>query len=1253
MRNNMSGFRAGLMRATSSVAMVSLLAAGLAAPTGAAVVTWNVDADGFWDVGTNWNPGLPGVPDDVVIDVGGPTVRTITYRTNTVTVNSIVSQENFAVTGGFLSVRNGYTNTQETRISGSGVLELRIGGPSFLTTFHQAGGFLAGNGLVTITGAATYGAGNSTQANTGTTLHLGHVTLANNAGLFPEDGRTIEFRGGVTAGTDFRIDLDLLSPTTANLVRNAAGSTFTDNNTGNNAQFSSGFGGGLLDNAGMYRKVGAGTTSINTVTFTNSGTVQVEAGQFRIRGTLTGATGTTLSGGTWVAAGSGQIWFLPETGMSILNTNAAELTLSGAGSQIRSGVSGDFQLEATLTTNAAAGALRILNNRNYTATAGGGAFTNAGLLQLGGGTFTSTSLANSGAIEGFGTVAVAITNTGSTVRAVGGTLATREITGGGDLVIAPGATLDMTAAPVGSTVATLSHSGAGLALGTQNLTIRNDYQNASFGSGEAFDPRANVSGAGLILASSATQELSGSGLSGGATAAPTLDLGNVRIGQTATATVTISNSGTETTLRGAVSAASAPGVTVGDGETFVAGPGGTAAFNVSFEGATAGAFTGQSITVANNFDNVANQTVALSGGVYALANPLLLADLAFGNVQQGTVQTRTISVSNALLDGVPLGFQEGLNASFGSISAGFSGAGAISNLGAGLSDSMTLVVTLDTTTAGARNGTVQLLLASNGAGTSGLELFDLGDVLFDASANIEGSVFRLAEADVQPMVVALGNRRVGDTAPAPVALTITNMAVDDGFSERLDASVGATTGRATGTGSVALLAPEAGSNAISVGIDTSVAGSNGTVEILLASNGEGTSGSGVTPLASQTVTLEGGVYRLAAADVEPADTQIVARVGDTAGTGITIRNTAVNDGYSEGLGVTGLASGDGVTFGSADGLVAAGGMRMVSATVDTSTAGVKTGTLALDFTSDGAGTSGLSAIGIGGASASIEAQIFAAAVADVAPTAIDFGVVRVGDSVAAQHITILNGAAGALTDTLVTDAGGAPAGFSTGSTPGPLAAGDSGTIAVMIDTATAGSFGGDLALGFVSRNPVLSDLALGSVDVALTGTVNNLANPVFTRFGSALAFDDMLGGYILDLGNVVQGGALSLAGFGIGNLVFGPADDLSGLVTDPLGGVFSLGSAFDIGLLSAGQMSDPFTIFLDRTAVGSFMGELRFAGLGTNASDPAGLDATATLFLTARVTAAVPEPASWAMMIIGFGAVGTGLRRRRRQAVAA
>lgn len=40
----------------------------------------------------------------------------------------------------------------------------------------------------------------------------------------------------------------------------------------------------------------------------------------------------------------------------------------------------------------------------------------------------------------------------------------------------------------------------------------------------------------------------------------------------------------------------------------------------------------------------------------------------------------------------------------------------------------------------------------------------------------------------------------------------------------------------------------------------------------------------------------------------------------------------------------------------------------------------------------------------------------------------------------------------------------------------------------------------------------------------------------------------------------------------------------------------------------------------------------------------------AVLYRSAAVTAAVPEPGTWALMLVGFGAVGGSLRRRRRVA---
>ena len=55
-----------------------------------------------------------------------------------------------------------------------------------------------------------------------------------------------------------------------------------------------------------------------------------------------------------------------------------------------------------------------------------------------------------------------------------------------------------------------------------------------------------------------------------------------------------------------------------------------------------------------------------------------------------------------------------------------------------------------------------------------------------------------------------------------------------------------------------------------------------------------------------------------------------------------------------------------------------------------------------------------------------------------------------------------------------------------------------------------------------------------------------------------------------------------------------------------------------------------------------------FLGLDEGSYDGANIHATFTL-----MSAAVPEPATWAMMILGMGMVGAGLRLRRRQTVSA
>ena len=85
--------------------------------------------------------------------------------------------------------------------------------------------------------------------------------------------------------------------------------------------------------------------------------------------------------------------------------------------------------------------------------------------------------------------------------------------------------------------------------------------------------------------------------------------------------------------------------------------------------------------------------------------------------------------------------------------------------------------------------------------------------------------------------------------------------------------------------------------------------------------------------------------------------------------------------------------------------------------LDTTTAGTKTGTAQVDFVSDGADTSNLGQTALTSQSVNLQGKVYAKAVAEVQTPSLNFGIVHVGDAVAATGITVQNDATGSLTDT--------------------------------------------------------------------------------------------------------------------------------------------------------------------------------------------------------------------------------------------
>ena len=169
--------------------------------------------------------------------------------------------------------------------------------------------------------------------------------------------------------------------------------------------------------------------------------------------TFTGATADNnvsgvLTDGIWEASSTTHGSTLSITGGAVTE-DAATIILSGTGSIFQAGNGSTFTpLEQSLGTIDAGAALELLNGRGYTTTIG---LTDAGLLQLGGGTFKAgaLSVAAGGRVLGFGTIADPVVD-GGTIEAAGGKLiVTGKISGAGGLKIDASSSLQLQG-PVGS-----------------------------------------------------------------------------------------------------------------------------------------------------------------------------------------------------------------------------------------------------------------------------------------------------------------------------------------------------------------------------------------------------------------------------------------------------------------------------------------------------------------------------------------------------------------------------------------------------------------------------------------------------------------------------------------------------------------------------------------------------------------------------------------------------------------------------------
>jgi hypothetical protein len=538
----------------------------------------------------------------------------------------------------------------------------------------------------------------------------------------------------------------------------------------------------------------------------------------------------------------------------------------------------------------------------------------------------------------------------------------------GTALVAGGATQS------GAVAARANGSGsAGINTGTVTINYATDGTNvdASFARQAANSQVINLSATGYNAAA------------GSASPAP-VNLGNFHVGLAGGAAPQSQNIAVTNTVVGAFTeglgigsasiGAGAFSLTNNLGSSLIAaGATSTNALNVARTGGVAGVNTG-TVSIQYTTDglgtsglaaaNVNTQGVSVNATGYRLAQANTIAAVAFGNVHVGDTVTQALSISNTQ---VADSFSEKLNASFGTVSDMriTTNGGSINQLAAGNTNASSMVVGLNTAAAGNVSGTVQVVLKSDGTGTSGLGLTDLPDQQVGVSGNISlgGGVYRLASASpVSPNPVNFGNVRINGVTDQ--ALTLTNTAIDDGFSEKLNASIGgATAGVKSNNGSFALLAAQSTDNAsLRVSLDTTTAGAkNGTAAITLVSDGTGTSGLGQTPLIGQTVTITGNVFRLATGDatVAPLDLGNFRLSAPTATGSLAVKNTAANDGSSEQLGIQSVSSGNAL-FTASNAL----GSSRVNAQVNVNgavtvglgtglAAGVNNGSVAIQYLSDG------------------------------------------------------------------------------------------------------------------------------------------------------------------------------------------------------------------------------------------------------------------------------------------------------------
>jgi T5SS/PEP-CTERM-associated repeat protein len=613
-----------------------------------------------------------------------------------------------------------------------------------------------------------------------------------------------------------------------------------------------------------------------------------------------------------------------------------------------------------------------------------------------------------------------------------------------------------------------------------------------------------------------------------------------------------------------------------------------------------------------------SQTIAATGTLYnyATASVATPGTVSFGERHVGDALLAGLSIGNL---GTADGFTENLDVTYGATTGAGLASTPVSAIGAG--NFKAVGVGLASTHDGLQGGSVALVFSSDGTGID-----NLGTTLLTSQTiAATGTLYNYATA-VTSTLVNFGNHHVGDTLTR--TLTVTNTGTADGFTEALNASLGGGTGGATGSGAfTGLGASMSNAGTVTIGLAATADGAHsGTATLSLTSNGSGIDTLGTKALTAQTITAAATLYALAAPVLSTTTLDFGAyRLGGTVPTrSLTIANGTTADTFQENLSYGFHSPSNGFALTSvAGGLIVAGGTHATASwTVAASVSGLlTTSTDLLDFTSVGAGTSGLANTALTSTRIALLAKVYAPAVAQLSVSAINFGVVHTGDIVSSGD-TITNVVVGSLTDVLTGGVGAVTgAAFSgSGTLGGGLASGASATLSFALNTGTSGVFSGSAALALKTHDADLADAAVSAGPVTLSGTVDNYATAAIEEVSGGGSFTHSGSVYTLNLGAVVVGSTAPTIDLGVLNAANGLADLLSGSFDVSGSGFINTGFTAFSGE-AAGQADTAPTLSLSTSQVGTFTESVTLLATGSNSSGYSAALHQEVLTVTGVVTA--------------------------------